>query len=135
MTRAMSRFVPAALALAVAAGAASAETLLPNFDPDKFVEGQEVDSKYFPLEAGRRAVLRARGVEDGERFTEKSVLTVLDRPGPCILGVRTTTQLDKAYEDGLRSRRLSTTSPRISAATSGIWARTSPTSTTTTRVT
>ena len=83
------------------AGAASAETLLPNFDPDKFVEGQEVDSKYFPLEAGRRAVLRARGVEDGERFTEKSVLTVLDRPGPRILGVRTTTQLDKAYEDGL----------------------------------
>ena len=101
MTRAMSRFVPAALALAFAAGAASAETLLPNFDPDKFVEGQEVDSKYFPLEAGRRAVLRARGVEDGERFTEKSVLTVLDRPGPRILGVRTTTQLDKAYEDGL----------------------------------
>ena len=87
--------------MAFAAGAASAETLLPKFDPDKFVEGQEVDSKYFPLEAGRRAVLRAKGVEDGERFTEKSVLTVLDRPGPRILGVRTTTQFDKAYEDGL----------------------------------
>ena len=46
-------------------------------------------------------MLRARGVEDGERFHEKSVLSVLDRPGPRILGVRTTTQLDKAYEDGL----------------------------------
>ena len=47
-------------------------------------------------------MLRARGVEDGERFRERSVLTVvLDRPGPRILGVRTTTQLDKAFEDGL----------------------------------
>ena len=101
MTRAISRLVPTALALALAAGAASAGTLLPKFNPDRFVAGQAVDNKYFPLEPGRRAVLRARGVEGGEVFHEKSVLRVLDRPGPRILGVRTTTQLDKAYEDGL----------------------------------
>ena len=101
MTRAISRLVPTALALALAAGAASAGTLLPKFDPDRFVAGQAIDNRYFPLEPGRRAVLRARGVEDGEVFHERSVLTVLDRPGPRILGVRTTTQLDKAFEDGL----------------------------------
>jgi hypothetical protein len=101
MTRAISRLVPTALVLALAAGAASAGTLLPKFDPDRFVAGQAIDNKYFPLEPGRRAVLRARGVEDGEVFHERSVLTVLHRPGPRILGVRTTTQLDKAFEDGL----------------------------------
>jgi hypothetical protein len=101
MTRAISRLVPTALALALAAGAASAGTLLPKFNPDRFVAGQAVDNRYFPLEPGRRAVLRASGVEGGEVFHEKSVLRVLDRPGPRILGVRTTTQLDKAYEDGL----------------------------------
>jgi hypothetical protein len=101
MTSATSRLVPTTLALALAAGAASAGTLLPKFNPDRFEEGQAIDHKYFPLEPGRRAVLRARGVEDGEVFHEKSVLTVLGRPGPRILGVRTTTQLDRAYEDGL----------------------------------
>ena len=59
MTRANLRLIPTALALVLAAGAASAETLLPKFDPDRFVAGQAVDNKYFPLAPGDRAVLRA----------------------------------------------------------------------------
>ena len=101
MTHTILRLVPAAVALVLVGGIAPAETLLPKFDPDRFVEGQAIDNKYFPLEPGRRAVLRAKGVEDGERVRERSVLTVLEDPGPRILGVRTVTQLDKAYEDGL----------------------------------
>ena len=101
MTHTILRLVPAAVALLLVGGIAPAETLQPKFDPDRFVEGQAIDNKYFPLEPGRRAVLRAKGVEDGERIREKSVLTVLDDPGPRILGVRTITQLDKGYEDGL----------------------------------
>ena len=90
-----------ALALVLAAGAAAPATLLPDFDAARFVRGAEVDNKYFPLPPGRRAVLRARGVEDGEPIRERSELRVLRKPGPTILGVRATTQLDKSYEDGL----------------------------------
>lgn len=47
------------------------------------------------------AILVAEGVDDeGEDFTERSVLTYAGT-GPEILGVDTTVQLDRAYEDGL----------------------------------
>ena len=56
MTRAISRLVPTALALALAAGAAPAETLRPKFDPDKLRGGpgdrQQVLSRW------RRATAR-----------------------------------------------------------------------------
>ena len=100
MTRTLSRLVLAAVALTLAATAAPAETLRPKFDPDRFTRGQAVDNKYFPLRPGTTSVLRGRGFEDGERIREKSVLRVLDRPGPRILGVRTTIHLDKAFENG-----------------------------------
>ncbi|HVH01567.1 MAG TPA: hypothetical protein VM891_01195 [Amaricoccus sp.] len=100
MTRTLSRLVLAAVALTLAATAAPAETLRPKFDPDRFTRGQAVDNKYFPLRPGTTSVLRGRGFEDGERIREKSVLRVLDRPGPRILGVRTTIHLDRAFENG-----------------------------------
>ena len=59
MTHTILRLVPAAVALVLVGGIAPAETLLPKFDPDRFVEGQAIDNKYFPLEPGRRAVLFA----------------------------------------------------------------------------
>lgn len=90
-----------AAALALAAGAAPAATLLPDFRPGLFEPGQPVDARYFPLEPGATAVLRARAVEDGEVVRERSVLRALRRPGPRILGVRTSIQLDKSFEDGL----------------------------------
>ena len=104
MTRPLFRLIRAAtaVALALAAGAAPAETLRPKFDPDHFAHGAKIDNKYFPLTLGDRAVMRARGRNDeGERIREKSVLRVLEEPGPHILGVRATTLLDKEYEDGL----------------------------------
>jgi hypothetical protein len=97
------RSVLLAAAALILAGTASAAagTLLPDFFKARFVRGQAVDNRYFPVPVGRRAVLRARGVEDGERFTERTDLRVARRPGPTILGVRTTVQVDRAYEDGL----------------------------------
>jgi hypothetical protein len=104
MTRTDLRLISTALALVLAAGAASAATLLPKFDPDRFIEGQQVDSKYFPLAPGDRAVFRGRDNE-GEPIGERSVTRTLDRPGPRILGVRTTILLDKEFEDGLLAEK------------------------------
>jgi hypothetical protein len=102
MTCRARRFASAAVALLLVAGPAAAETLRPKFDPDRFVDRQAVDNRYFPLVPGERAVIRARGRDDdGERIRERSVLRALHRPGPRILGVRATTLLDKAYQDGL----------------------------------
>jgi hypothetical protein len=92
---------PLAAALVLAASAAPAATLLPDFRLGLFERGQPVDARYLPLEPGATAVLRARTVEDGEVVHERSVLRALRRPGPRILGVRTSIQLDKAFEDGL----------------------------------
>jgi hypothetical protein len=102
MTRIMHNLVPSALALTLAAGAATAETLRPNFDTDKFVPRQAIDNKYYPVTPGERAVLIAKGVDDeGERFRIKEVLKVVTSPRSRIAGVRVTAQLDKEWENGL----------------------------------
>ena len=74
---------------------------MPDFRPDLFERGQPVDARYFPLRLGVTAVLTARAIEDGEIVRERSELRALRRPGPRILGVRTSIQRDLAYEDGL----------------------------------
>jgi hypothetical protein len=91
---------PLAAALVLAATAAPATTLLPDFRPGSFELGQPVDARFFPLRPGITAVLNARAVEDGEVVRERSELRALRRPGPRILGVRTSIQRDLAYEDG-----------------------------------
>ena len=102
MTRIVHHLVPAALALTLATGAATAETLRPNFDPDKFVPRQAIDNKYYPVKPGERAVLIAKGVDDeGERFHIKEVLKAVTSPRERIAGVRVTAQLDKEWENGL----------------------------------
>jgi len=95
--------LPLALAAGalLCAGGASGNTVLPNFDADAFRPGARIDNPYFPLAAGQRTVLFAKGEEDGEPFTERSELTVLKRKGPTILGVRATVQRDRAFEDDL----------------------------------
>ncbi len=87
-----------AIAAALVAQPALGVPLLPTFDVAAFKPGARIDNPYFPLIPGSRTVLRAEGEEDGETFTERSELTVL-RGGPTILGVKATTQLDRAYED------------------------------------
>jgi hypothetical protein len=102
MTNPSSVLLAAAALIVAGTAAAPAGTLLPDFFKARFVKGQEIDNKYFPLPSGRRAELRAKGVdEDGERFTERTALRVARRPGPTILGLRAVVQVDKAFEDGL----------------------------------
>ena len=87
------------------ATSAGAVPLLPNFGAASFVPGAAIDHEYFPLLPGMFNVLKAKGVdEDGEPFSERTVRSFAGA-GPKILGVRTTTMLDKAFEDGLLVER------------------------------
>lgn len=71
--------------------AASADPVLPNFSAAEFIPGAPVNNTYFPL-----IDPITRGfIADGERFE----LTNLGL-GPTILGVRTTVQRDRSFEDG-----------------------------------
>jgi len=93
--------VPVLLALALPANAA---TVLPVFSRSNFVPGAPIDNLYLPWRVGARSSQVARAVVDGEPYVEQDVQKVLG-PGPKILGVRTTTVLDKGYEDGVLTER------------------------------
>ena len=96
------RPLPVAFVIFLAAGPTEAVTLLPDFSRARFEAGQQVHHPYFPLVPGSRVVLRARGEDDqGDPFTERSVLRVLHRKGPRIAGLRPVIQLDRAFEDGV----------------------------------
>src|SRR4051794_31047380 len=71
--------------------AASADPVLPNFGAAVFTPGAPVNNPYFPL------IDPATRVFAGG--TERFELTNLG-PGPTILGVKTTVQRDRAFEDG-----------------------------------
>ena len=86
--------------LIAAVGPAGAGTLLPDFSRATFVPRAVIDNPYLPYIVGSRNAQVAEGVEDGEPFEERDVQTVLGA-GPKILGVRTTTVLDRAFEDDL----------------------------------
>ncbi len=84
--------------LALAAGPATGATVLPDFSAASFIAGAPIDNLYHPLLQGQTSALTATGEDDGEPFTERTERTVLG-PGREILGVQTTTLLDRAYED------------------------------------
>lgn len=86
----LPRILPVAIAVLVLPALAQAAPFLPDFESATFVPGAPVDNPYFPLLDTRTRIFEG----DGERFE----LTVLG-PGPVILGVQTTTQLDRAFED------------------------------------
>ncbi len=92
---------PAFLAAAFPAAAA---TILPDFDAGNFRKGAPIDNQYLPWQVGARSAQVAHYVADGERVTERDAQKVLGR-GPKILGVRTTTVLDKGYENGVLTER------------------------------
>jgi hypothetical protein len=83
---------------------ASAATFLPDFDAASFVNRAPIDNAYLPWRAGAKSAQVARYVADGEHVTERDAQKVLG-PGPKILGVRTTTVLDKGYENGVLTER------------------------------
>jgi hypothetical protein len=87
-------------ALVLHATLAHAAPLLPVFSAADFVAGAPIDNPYFPLLDFKTRVFEGSGVEDGEVFTERFELTKVG-DGPVILGVQTTAQRDRAFEDGV----------------------------------
>ena len=83
------------------AGDAWSATVIPDFSTATFVDRQIIDNQYFPLGPDYRATLHASGTdEEGEKFTEESQLSY-GGDGRVILGVQTTVQRDRAFEDEL----------------------------------
>ena len=73
---------------------------LPDFGSAVFLPGSAVDNTYFPLIDKDTRIFEGQKEEGGEIVTERFELTNLG-PGPTILGVQTTIQLDRAFEDDL----------------------------------
>ncbi len=94
-----------ALALVACAHQARASTFLPDFGSAKFVTGAPIDNLYLPWEVGARSAQVAKGVdEDSEPFEERDEQKVLGH-GPTIRGVKTTTVIDKGFENGALAER------------------------------
>jgi hypothetical protein len=81
--------------LALAPSGGRADPVLPDFSAADFEPGAAVDNPLFPLLDPRTRVFVSRENGEDNRFE----LTVLG-PGPVILGVQTTTQRDRSYENG-----------------------------------
>lgn len=78
-----------------------AAPVLPDFSSATFTAGQPVNNAYFPILNGPARIFEAKGIdEEGEEFTERFELTAMG-PGPELLGIQTTIQLDKSFEDGI----------------------------------
>lgn len=78
-----------------------ADPFLPTFDIVSNLPGQPADNPYFSLATPATRIFLGEGEDDeGEAFTARSELTGMG-PGPEILGVQTTIQRDRAFEDGL----------------------------------
>lgn len=94
------RLAAAVLAWAAAAPPSAASTLLPDFSAATFVAGAAITNRYFPVTQGQTAVLTAQSDADGQAVDERSECAGVG-PGPTILGVGTTTVLDRAFVNGL----------------------------------
>ncbi len=82
------------------AGNVHSQPLLPDFGAATFEPGTQVDNPYFPLNYQGTRVFEGETGEDGETGTERFELSITG-PGRTILGVQTTAQRDRAFEDGL----------------------------------
>ncbi|MCB1746890.1 MAG: hypothetical protein KDK06_06925 [Gammaproteobacteria bacterium] len=87
-----------ALLGALAPGFVQAAAILPDFASAVFTPGQAIDNPYFHLVDGLTRIYEGSYEEGGETITERFELT-LAGAGPTLLGVQTTTRLDRAYED------------------------------------
>lgn len=88
-----------AVGLLLPPGATLAAPILPDFGSATFLPGTAIDNPYFPLRPGPAKALNGRGVEDGEPVSERTELS-FGGAGPELLGVRTTIQRDRAFEEG-----------------------------------
>jgi hypothetical protein len=92
--------IPAALLIVSAPFTAFAVPVLPDFSSARFAPGAAIDNPWFPLGPGARSVLDASAIIDGEAVSERTELT-FGGAGPELLGVATTIQRDRAFEQGV----------------------------------
>ena len=74
-------------------------TILPDVSLAEFTNDAPINA-YFPLATGQTLVIKAESIDEDGVFTERSERTNIG-PGPVLMGVQTTIQLDRAYEDDL----------------------------------
>lgn len=74
--------------------------ILPDFEAATFVPGAPVNHPYFPLLENTTRIFAGQKEEEGELVTERFELTPMG-PGPTILGVQTTIQRDRSFENDL----------------------------------
>ena len=99
----------------------SAAPFVPNFAAATFNAGAAIDHPYFPLI--NAAIYRYQGVpvdEDGDPITESFEFHPV-APGPTILGVQTTTRLDRAFIDGLVAVPVPAALPLLGSARLGAY--------------
>ncbi len=89
----------AGILITLTAGPLQAATVLPDFTAATFLAGSPIDNPYLPLLPGFRRVFEASGVEDGETFTQRSVMSYAGM-GPTLLGVSTTAIRDRETLNG-----------------------------------
>jgi hypothetical protein len=87
-----------AFSMSVPGGQAIAAPNLPDFGAATFQPGQPVDNPYFPLTPGLKRIYAGERIDGNETILERFKLTTLG-PGPTILGVQTTAQRDRAFEN------------------------------------
>jgi hypothetical protein len=101
MTKLANRLLTVACcSIAFTSDGASAAPFLPDFGAATFLSGAPIDHPYFPLLDNLTRIYQGEKEEGGEIIVERFELTVLGL-GPTILGVQTTTQRDRAFEDEL----------------------------------
>jgi hypothetical protein len=88
-------------ALLIFAQTATAQPVLPVFDPTAFVPGAAIDNPYLPLLPGLiREFAGMTADDEGEAVQERTVQTYVG-PGPVIAGVTATVIRDEAFQGNL----------------------------------
>jgi len=81
-------------------GSLSAMPFLPDFSASTFSPNVPINHTYFPVPTGISRTYEGQREEDGEKITEGFTLSNLGL-GPTILGVQTTIQRDRSFENGV----------------------------------
>jgi hypothetical protein len=89
-----------AFTVSTAGRSAIAAPTLPDFGAATFEPNQPVDNLYFPLTEGVTRIYAGERIDGNETILERFELETLG-PGPTILGVQTTVQRDRAFENNV----------------------------------
>ena len=89
-----------AITVSAAGGSTIAAPTLPDFGAATFELGQPVDNMYFPLTEGLIRTFTGERIDGNATILERFELETLG-PGPTILGVQTTAQRDRAFENNV----------------------------------